>query len=191
MQDDKKQEKKPLFAGPNGNKIKNIIIVSGLVGIALIFLSSLWDSGAVEQEVIPTTTAISAQEYTGQLEARLCEIISRIEGAGETQVMITLESGVKTQYATEERHVSQSTSETDNGLTRTETNEESEKQYIIVQDGNGAQRALAITEQQPVVKGVAVVCTGGGDPAVQQRIIDAVTTVLDLSSRKVCVTQSN
>ena len=42
---------------------------------------------------------------------------------------------------------------------------------------------------EPTVKGVVVVCEGGDDIGVQQRVIDAVTVALDISSSKVCVTK--
>ena len=47
-----------------------------------------------------------------------------------------------------------------------------------------------MTEVQPVVKGVVVVCDGGDDPVVQQRVIDAVTTALDITSVRVCVVKA-
>ena len=65
----------------------------------------------------------------------------------------------------------------------------SEVSYITVRDANGSERALAVTEVQPTVKGVVVVCPGGEEPVVQQRIISAVTTALDISSKRVFVTR--
>ena len=44
----------------------------------------------------------------------------------------------------------------------------SEVSYITVRDANGSERALAVTEVQPTVKGVVVVCPGGEEPVVQQ-----------------------
>ena len=42
-----------------------------------------------------------------------------------------------------------------------------------------------------LVKGVVVVCQGGDNAAVSQRIVDAITTALNISSKRVCVTKSN
>ncbi len=41
----------------------------------------------------------------------------------------------------------------------------------------------------PVVRGVVVVCDGGDDPVVVNRVMSAVTKSLDISSNKVCVTK--
>lgn len=46
-----------------------------------------------------------------------------------------------------------------------------------------------MTELQPTVKGVVIVCEGGDQPLVQQRVTDAVTIALNISSKRVCVTK--
>ena len=49
--------------------------------------------------------------------------------------------------------------------------------------------AISAFAQVASVKGVVVVCPGGEEPVVQQRIISAVTTALDISSKRVFVTR--
>lgn len=178
-----------LFSAKKSDNVKKIIIIAGFVGIALIFLSSFFQSNDTtpDQE---ETVAITAAEYTKSLESSLTQIVSSIEGAGETQVMVTLENDIQTVYATEEKTTSQGTEEiTGESTAKTQQSAEGETNYIIVKDANGAERALEITQVQPTVKGVVVVCAGGDDPVVQQRIMDAVTTALNLSSKRVCVIQ--
>ena len=174
----------------SGNdRYRNIVIVIGLAGIALIFFSSFFKTEGKTEEVqeIPLQTT---EEYTQQLEDNLTDILSSIEGAGPAKVMVTLENGAETKYATEEKQNNEETREEQNGqTTRTQQSNDSEMQYITVRDADGTERALALTEIQPKVKGVVVVCPGGEDPVVQQRIIHAVTTALNLSSQHVCVTK--
>lgn len=52
-----------------------------------------------------------------------------------------------------------------------------------------AGQGLLVTELQPTVKGVVIVCEGGDQPLVQQRVTDAVTIALNISSKRVCVTK--
>lgn len=193
MQEDNKQRSgiKKLFSGLGGEKGKNIIIIAGLLGIALIFLSSFIKPVSQNQEKQEENITITAEEYAAQMERNLTEVISSIQGAGPSKVMVTLESGVQTKYATEEKNNSEASQEKDsNGeTTRSQQSGDSEITYITVRDANGAERALEITEIQPTVKGVVVVCSGGEDPVVQQRVIDAVTTALNISSKRVCVTR--
>ncbi|MCI9272821.1 MAG: stage III sporulation protein AG [Clostridiales bacterium] len=190
MQENKQESGvKKFFSGLGGDKFKNIIIVAGLIGIALIFLSSFVKipSSQEKQEQQPRVV-MTADEYAGQLEASLTDLISSIQGAGTAKVMVTLENGVETKYATEQKTNSEFSEEKTNGeTTRSQQIGDSEIKYITVRDANGAERALAVTEIQPTVKGVVVVCSGGENPVVQQRIIDAVTTALNVSSKRVCV----
>ena len=42
---------------------------------------------------------------------------------------------------------------------------------------------------EPKIRGVVVVCDGGSDPVVVQRVISALQSALDISASKICVTQ--
>lgn len=42
---------------------------------------------------------------------------------------------------------------------------------------------------EPVVRGVVVACEGGDEPVTLERVTDAVTKALNISSAKVCVTK--
>ena len=59
-----------------------------------------------------------------------------------------------------------------------------------VTDSQGTEHALAVTEIEPKVKGVIVICSGGENPIVKQRIAEAVTTALNIPSKRVCITKS-
>ena len=101
------------------------------------------------------------------------------EGVGDPTVLVTLEKDAEQVYATEEKISTQTA--------QSNANDNRETNYIIVKDANGNQRAIKVTEVQPVVKGVVVVCSGADNPVVQQNVIDAVTTALNITSVKVCV----
>jgi len=180
MVEQKKADKKNRTANKllENEKYRKIVIFAGIAGIALIFISSFVPSGK-KTETAKTTQEITAQEYETQLENNLTEIISQIQGAGNAKVMITLEQTEENVYATEDKK---------SGQTAKDGSEESsEKTYLLVKNDDGSESALALTQIQPVVKGVVVVCDGGGDPEIQQNIINAVTTALHVTSVRVCV----
>ncbi len=133
----------------DNDKIRNFIIIAGIVGIALIFLSSYIDfgslSGKKEEEEFSVTT------YSTKIESDLQSVISQIEGAGKTKVLLTMENSVEYVYL-------------EGGTTKTK-------------------------EIEPLIRGVLVVCEGGDDPIVVERITDAVTKALDISTAKVCITK--
>ena len=87
--------------------------------------------------------------------------------------MVTLESGEQAVYAADTVR--------DSGGTASEN-------YLMVDTADGP-AGLLITRLQPTVKGVAVVCDGGGNDAVRQRVIQVVSTAFHISERRVCVVQ--
>ena len=155
------------------------MLIIGLIGIGMIFLSGVFSnvrvSGITESQSIPILTA---QEHAKQLEMRLTEIIRQIEGVGNCSVMVTLESGTEYRYAQEEK--------SDHYTSESKQEANLEKKYVFYDTGDGKQ-ALILAEIEPTVKGVVIVCGGARHAAVQQRVIQVVTTALGISSTKVCV----
>ena len=175
----------------SSDKYKNIIVVSGLIGIALIFISNLFKTDKTK-EVINVNSSTSSEQYTKKLEQNLETIVSSIKGAGSCKVLVTLESTTETVYATEEKKNKEASEDKTNGeTTRRKESDDCEKKYITIKDSEGTEKALAVTEIQPKIKGVIIVCSGGDDPLVQQRVINAVTTALNITSKRVCVTKAN
>ena len=176
-------------------KYRRVVLLLGVLGIALIFLSGFFQDRAAESKaasVSAQTGVTDADQYVKQLEENLADIVNGISGGTDAKVMITLEKGTQYVYATEQKKSQQKTQDQNTGATtRNQENNSLETNYIIVKDADGSQKARAITEVQPVVKGVIVVCKGGDLPSVQQNIIDAVTTALNISSARVCVIKQN
>lgn len=163
-------------------KWQRIIIVAGIVGILLIWLSTfLPDKKDTSTANEKTKTA---DQFIAETEQKLMDIICSIDGAGKCRVMLTLENGVEYIYAVEQ-DINTDRKEDSNSVSQRDDTKES----IIVVDTENGRQGLLVTEIQPTVKGVIVVCRGGDQPLVQQRVIEAVTTALNISSKRVCVTK--
>ncbi|MCQ2513556.1 MAG: hypothetical protein MJ089_00495 [Ruminococcus sp.] len=132
----------------DNDKVRRIVIISGIVGIALIFLSSYIDLGKVKMS---EDEGFSVTTYSTEIESDLQKVISQIEGAGQTKVLLTMENSVEYIYL-------------ENSTTKTK-------------------------EIQPHIRGVLVVCEGGDDPVVIERITEAVTKSLGISTANVCITK--
>lgn len=170
-------------------KYRKVIVVLGLIGIFLIFISNLSKNNEKVQFVKETNS--NSEEYTYKLEKNLEIIVSSIKGAGKTKVLVTLANAAETVYATEEKNNKEDSEDTSNGeVTRKKQSNDLEKKFITIKDSDGTEKALAVTEIQPIIKGVIVVCQGGNNPTVQKSIIEALTTVLNITSKQVYVTKS-
>ena len=173
-----------------GDKGKKIIVFAGIAGMVLILLSSVLPRSPSKTTTQTQTESTNAQ-YEAKLEERLTNIVSNISGAGKTKVLVTLENGVENIYASDYKKNSDKTEEYNSGITeKTQETTDSEENIVMVEGNDGRKQALITTQIEPQIKGVVIVCDGGESASVKQRIIEAVTTALDISSEKVCVIKS-
>lgn len=148
------------FGGANKMRL---LVALGAVGIVLIGLSE-WVKKSPRTADDPIT--VTARQIEEALETRVTSLLSHIDGVGSCYVMVTLEQSAQQVYAAESA----------NG---------SEKVLTVTTDTGPV--GLSVTEIQPIIRGVVVVCDGGGEPTVRERVQTAVATAFNLSSRRVCV----
>lgn len=155
----------------------NLLVALGVVGMLLLALSEWLPQQQVATVQSPSETPSHAEtqaetDYAAALEARLQALIEKVDGAGQTQVMVTLESGAQKVYATDK--------ETGSDGSGSET-------HILLE--NAAEPALVERTATPAVLGVAVVCAGGGDAGVQYRITELVNVLTDVGASHITVTK--
>ncbi|MDR1806272.1 MAG: hypothetical protein LBQ80_05850 [Clostridium sp.] len=170
--------------GLRGDKRLALIVGLCVLGVLLLVLSALpggkQDTDNTAQAA-PQISSYDVSDYVTRLEERLCALLGEIDGAGKARVMLTLESGTQEVYAGDER---QKTSSSAQGASS-----ENDFEYITIKAKDGSEQGLLLTIVQPRVRGVAVVCEGGGSALVQAAVIQAVTAVLDVSAARVSVSK--
>lgn len=170
-------------------KIKWLIIV-GIILMLLIAISSFIPSKDQRQkEQITQAESDTTESYKQRLEAELYNMVTSIEGVGKAEIMITLKSGVEYVYAKEEKQNTDITNQAygESGSPAKQQRSNYEQTTIMVEDQNGRKQALIRTTLEPSVRGVIVVCEGGDDINIQQRVTEAVKTALGIGSNNVCV----
>lgn len=183
--DNAKDEKKEKFNISKLFTAKNIKILI-LVAVALIVAVVLLGAGSNNTTNISTTSSktygyISTLDYCAELESKLQNVLSNVKGAGDVKVMVTVDGSPELVYAKEEdSKVSSNSAGT--------TTSSSSASPIIVTTG-GESNALILTENLPEVKGVIVVSSGANDVSIKMGILNAVSTLLDISIDKVSVLQ--
>ncbi len=160
------------FAGNKDRKIR-IFIAIGLVGIGLIALSE-WLPRRQAADTPVAGTAVSVAQVEAALEDRMTALIRQVAGVGDCRVLVTLESGSRFVYAGEQNYAGGA-----------DTYNLGEKTLVVETDSGPV--GLLVTEIQPRVNGVAVVCDGGDNPAVCQQVTALVCAALNISSGRVCV----
>ncbi len=161
---------------------KTLIFLAMALGAALLLFAS--GTAKSEKDTGENTSALSTDEdYSQQLQTQLETALCCIQGAGKVKVFLTLESGPRYIYATENKLTSDVKSESDSSSAQ-KTSEEST--LCVVDDGDGRQPVLLV-RKEPTVKGVVVLCEGAGIAKVEQSIIEAVTTICAIKSNRVSV----
>lgn len=146
-----------------------ILFVLGLAGMLLILLSSLLPEGGKE------TKTADVSDPAAAIEQRLEALISQIDGAGETQVMVTLSDTGSTQYLRKDSK----TEDWENGTLKSR---ETSGEYVT--SGGGA---VVVAQRTPAVSGVAVICKGGDRAGVQNDIYEVLYALYGLSSAHVSI----
>lgn len=182
---EKKWESLPFLKFLKSGRGVKLAVAIGVLGMVLILLSEWLPSGAKETATVPQKTA---EGYRTEIEERLGVLLSGMQGVGNCQVYVTLESGVEYVYAKEQKENSDYSENKNEGSEKVSRSDNTQENIIII-DKKGEKTGLLLTEIQPQVKGVVVVCDGGDNAAVSERVVVAVTTALNISSRRVCVTK--
>lgn len=140
------------------------------VGAALL----LWPGGG-EQE---TVLAEESETYFDleKFETKLEQALSRIEGAGEVSVVLTLES--------DGRQVLAQDRDTDGAGGGTSTT-------VTVGRGSGTEEVVPLQTFTPDFRGALVICPGAGEAQVRLRLTEAVSAVTGLGSDRISVCTGN
>lgn len=150
-----------------------LIIIIALVGLLLIINPFKSDSTKT------VLADISNIDYAHELEDRIKNIVSSIDGAGDCTVMVNLISTSESVYVTENKKSYDSSDSA--------SKSESEDSIIKMSDSDGNEYALIKKKIMPEISGVTVICEGGNNNTVKSSVIVAVSTVLNIGTNKVCV----
>jgi len=152
------------------NKKIALIVILGFICVVLLVVSEFISGKDTEEKISQEESADLEYDYAEEIEIKLAAMISSINGAGNTKVMVTLESSSESVFA----------------LNRNAADECVEIEYILIKSGS-TQGGMLLKIVAPQVRGVAVVCEGGSSATVRQEITDMITSVLDISSNRVSV----
>lgn len=169
------------------DKKRKLILIAGIILIGIIFLSGFWNDKKDSQAAQSTAQGITEEEYVQQLEKKVKELLRGIDGVGNPDVMLTLESGSEYVYQSETKR---STDRTDTSGETTQERLDDEHTIVMVEGDNGKKQALIRTELTPKIQGIVVVCDGADQVSVQTQIIDVLTTAFGISSARVSVAKA-
>ena len=111
--------KERLHTLAQSGKLRKIIIIAGVLGIALIMLPGFLSSGNTKSD---NDESFSASSYGSNIQRELESLISDIEGAGKTRVLLTMENSAEYVYL-------------ENGTTKTKAIEPRVRGVLVICEG--------------------------------------------------------
>lgn len=157
-------------------KYKYVLLIL-LAGVALL----LWPSGKEppEQKEMPALSASVPQEdfSVSALEERLSQTLSKVQGAGDVTVMLTVQGGSRQVLARDEK----SSHKADGGS-------ETQSTTVVVSGASGTGNSPVLVQQlYPRFQGALVVCSGGENAGVRLKLMEAVSALTGLGTDKISI----
>lgn len=145
------------------------VLLMMVVGVVLLLLPGGEEEGVALN--LETVDEVVAVEEISSLEERLSVALSQIAGAGETQVILTLEdSGQRVLAENLEQDDTAATSET-----------------VILSDASRGETVVELQSISPTFRGALVVSQGASSSAVQLELISAVSVLTGLPTNKIAI----
>ena len=136
--------------------------------------------------------ASSTDDYLSDLESRLQKVLSKVEGIGNVEVMITLKSSKELVTLKDTPYTQESVNENDGeGGSRQSSNIEQQESTVIVDSGDGESMPYIIKEIEPEVAGVLVIADGGGNISIKTEIMEAIQVLFNVPAHKIKVMKMN
>lgn len=165
-------------------KIYSLLSLAVVCIIALVALSSVPDDKDSEKETISSKdeNIVTIDSNQNNLEQKLVNILSQIEGAGTVDVMVTFDSSEELHPAYNTNSTTETTKEMDSQGGERTTTTSSENKTMITSTSNGP---VVVKTSEATVKGVLVVASGATDPVVKEKLYKAVQTALQVQGHQV------
>ena len=176
--------------GISADNKRRIIVIIGIVGIILISISELFqtDSLKTDEKIPDDSEEFTIDSYRKGLETELEQIVSKIDGAGEVNILITMDSTAEDVYILQKNIDERAKSSGGSDYPDSESEYKEENEYVIIKSKDGNEQAVLQKQVMPRIRGVLVVCSGGGNSLTREKITKAVSSVLNISTGKVYVT---
>lgn len=173
------------------------ILVIVAVGIVLLVLSLPGTGGSqkkigkqenssdVTSEEASEQIALDAMEqYNKKIEKELCELLRKVDGVGDVQVMITLASSEERVTLQNDSAATESTGEDGTGSKRQKESATTES-VLVRKDGQDTPYLVQILT--PEIEGVVVVASGADSGQTDTEIIAAVQALFPVQAHKIRV----
>ena len=143
--------------------------------------SSDWQNGT-------NTTSYDSNTYISELEGRLENILRKVKGIGEVEVMLTLNASKQQIPLKDVPYTQEGLNEDDGeGGSRTNNRIQKEEKTVLVIEEDGSTQPYILQEREPEVEGILVIAEGGDNVFIIKDIMEAAEVLFNIEAHKVKV----
>ena len=154
-------------------KYKYVVLVL-LIGIGLLMIPSKKNE---DVQVVKSET--DENMYALMMEERICSMLTKINGAGQVKVMLTLACSSRTEY-----HADVQVNSDAGGNSE-------ERKTVILSEGSAYDKAAVSVVRYPQFQGALIVCEGADSASVRLDILNAVSALTGLGTDRITVVKMN
>lgn len=171
-------------------KIENIGVAILILLITVIAINAILSDDKEEEETVVNTIEnnnVRFESSNTDLESRLEDILSKINGVGKVEVLINYSETEQVVAMYNENKKETATEEQDeSGGTRVIKENDVQKD-VIYQEKDGEKIPITQKTIMPKIEGTIITAEGAGSTEVQEKIINAVEAATGLASHKIQV----
>lgn len=173
-----------------------IILLAGILLVVIAYPTTSKDSKdkptSTTNEASMVTDQTGTLSYIEEQELRLKKVLSKVQGVGEVEVMITLKSS-KELIVEKDTPTTASTSQEEDaeGGKRDTVDKSASETTVYEQIDDGSSIPYVVKELEPEIEGIIVIAKGGDDPVIVKNISDAVLALFQVEAHKIKVMKMN
>jgi len=134
------------------------------------------------------TTSYDLNTYISELESKLKNILRKVQGIGDVEVMITLKTTGEKVPLKDVPYIQEELDEADGeGGSRTSNRIQKEESTVMIIDEEGNTEPYILQERIPEIEGVVVIAEGGDNVFVIKDVIEACEVLFNIPAHKVKV----
>ena len=189
--------------GNDKKKIENLVFFVVLLIITIVIINIIWNGKENTNSKEPTDTskklATTEQNVTtnnnitttGELEEKLKNILTKMQGVGEVEVCLNYSESSEVVAMYNENSKVSNTEETDTSGGTRKIQETDTQKDIIYQEENGEKTPITQKIIQPKIEGAIITAKGANNASTKNNIIQAVEAITGLATHKIQVFEMN
>lgn len=180
--------------GNNKKKIENLVFLLVILIITVISINVIWNGDKKKED--DTSTESNTKQLAKNnndtknettLESKLENILSKINGVGKADVMLTYTESTQMVPVYNKTEKTSNTDESDSGGGTRKIEESDVSQEVVYEDENGKNVIATQKTISPKIEGAIITAEGASNPTIKTSIIQAVEAATGLSTHKIQV----